>query len=72
MQKVLFCYTHLPFSVLSAPGTYSSFKRIMENVLQSILNVTVYLDNILLSSPTASDHLQFLDQVLDHLEKAGL
>ena len=32
----------------------------------------MYLDDILLSSPTESDHLQLLDQVLDHLDKAGL
>ena len=44
----------------------------MENVLQGIPNFTVYLDDILLSSPTESDHLQLFDQVLDCLEKAGL
>ena len=44
----------------------------MENVLQGILNVIVYLDDILLSSPTESDHLQLLYQVLDCLDKAGL
>ena len=44
----------------------------MENVLKSIQNVSVYLDDILLSSATESDHLKFIDQVLDRLEKAGL
>ena len=68
-QKGLFCYTYLPFGVSSAPGI---FQRVMENVLQGIPNVIVYLDDILLSSPTESDHLQLLDQVLDRLDKAGL
>ena len=68
-QKGLFRYTRLPFGVSSAPGI---FQRVMENVLQGIPNVIVYLDDILLSSPTESDHLQLLDQVLDRLEKAGL
>ena len=68
-QKGLFCYTRLPFGVSSAPGI---FQRVMENVLKGITNVIVYLDDILLSSPTEADHLQLLDQVLDHLDKAGL
>ena len=68
-QKGLFHYTRLPLSVSSAPGI---FQHVMENVLQGIPNIIVYLDDILLSSPTESDHLQLLDQVLDLLEKAGL
>ena len=44
----------------------------MENVLQGIPNIIVYFDDILLSSPTESHHLQLLDQVIDRLEKAGL
>ena len=44
----------------------------MENVLQGIQNVIVYLDDILLSNATESDHLKLIDQVLDRLEKASL
>jgi len=44
----------------------------MENVLQRIPNIVVYLDNILLSSVNKSNHLKLIDQVLDRLEKAGL
>ena len=65
----MFRYTRLPFGVSSAPGI---FQRVMENVLQGIQNVSVYLDDILLSSATESDHLKLIDQVLDRLEKAGL
>ena len=44
----------------------------MENILQGISNVTVYLDDILLSSATESEHMQLVDQVLEPLQKAGL
>jgi len=68
-HKGLFRYTRLPFVVSSAPGI---FQRVMENVLQGIPNVIVYLDDILLSNTTESEHLQLIDQVLNCLEKAGL
>ena len=68
-HKDLFRYSRLPFGVSSAPGI---FQRVMENVLQGIENVIVYLDDILLSSTTESDHLKLIDQVLERLEKAGL
>ena len=68
-HKGLFRYTRLPFGVSSAPGI---FQRVMENVLQGIPNVVVYLDDILLSSANTSDHLKLIDQVLDRLEKTGL
>ena len=68
-HKGLFRYTRLPFGVSSAPGI---FQRVMENMLQGIQNVIVYLDDILLSSATESDHLKLIDHVLDRLEKAGL
>ena len=44
----------------------------MENILQGIPNVIVYLDDILLSSATESEHIQLVDQVLERLEKTGL
>ena len=52
-QKGLFHYTRLPFGVSSVPDIFQS---VMDNVLQGIPSVIVYLDNILLSSPTESDH----------------
>jgi len=67
-HKGLFCYTCLSFGVSSAPGI---FQHVMENVLHGIPNVIVYLDDILLSSATESEHLQLIDQVLNHLEKTG-
>ena len=44
-HKGLFRYTRLPFGISSAPGI---FQRVMENILQGISNVTVYLNDILL------------------------
>jgi len=52
-------YTCLPFGISSAPGI---FQRVMENVLQGIPNVVIYLDDILLSSANKSDHLKLLDR----------
>ena len=43
-HKGLFRFTRLPYGVSSAPGI---FQRLMENVLQGIPNVIVYLDDIL-------------------------
>ena len=65
----LFRYTGLPFGVSSAPCI---FQRVMEDVLQGIPNVVVYLDDILLLSANKSNYVKLLDQVLDQLEKAGL
>ena len=65
----MFHYTRLSFGISLAPGI---FQHVTENILQGISNVVVYLDDILLSSATESDHLQLIDQVLDHLKKVGL
>ena len=57
MHKGLFRYTCLPYSVLSAPTCYGK-------CVAGYLNVMVYFDDILLSSPTEYDYLQLLDKVL--------
>ena len=67
-SKGLFCYTRLPYGVSSAPGI---FQRLMENVLQGIPNVIVYIDDILLTGANDEEHLKTLSLVLDRLEKAG-
>ena len=68
-HKGLFRYTRLPFGISAAPGI---FQRVMDNILQGILGVVVYLDDILITGPTVRDHLESLETVLDRLMKAGL
>ena len=65
-HKGLYRYNRLPFGVSAAP---SIFQRIMENLLQGIPGVSIYLDDILIIGPT--DNVT-LDKVLDRLETAGL
>ena len=68
-QRGLFQYERLPFGISSAP---SIFQRIMDNLLKDIPYVCVYLDDILVSGKTDSEHLQNLDLVLKRLELSGL
>ena len=60
-HRGLFCYNRLPFGVSSAP---SIFQRIIENILQGLKHVCVYLDDILITGATEEEHLQNLDTVL--------
>ena len=68
-QKGLFRYTRLPFGVSSAPGI---FQRVMEEVLQGIPNVVVYLDDILAASTSEEEHVKLLDAILSRIQAAGL
>ena len=44
----------------------------MENLLQGIPHVLIYLDNILITGTTEADHLNILDQILTRIQDAGL
>ena len=68
-HRGLFRYTRLPFGISSAPGI---FQRVFESLLQGVKGVAVYLDNILITGSTESEHLKTLDEVLSRLDKAGL
>ena len=65
----LFHYNRMLFGVSSAPGI---FQRIMENLLKDIPGVVVYLDDILISGKSESEHLTILEEVLQRLAGAGL
>jgi hypothetical protein len=68
-HKGLFRYNRLPFGLASAP---SIFQRTMENLLQGIPGVCVYIDDILITGRTDEEHLEHLDEVLRRLAEAGM
>ena len=68
-HKGLFRYTCLPYGISSAPRI---FQKAMEQLLQSIPHVSVYIDDILITVETEAEHLKILEEVLDWLAKAEL
>lgn len=68
-HKGLFQYHRLPFGISSAP---SIFQRTIETLLAGIPNVAIYLDDILVSGKTETEHLHTLEKVFERLSKAGL
>ena len=68
-HKGLFKYQRLPFGIASVP---SIFQRVMENLLQGIPRVCVYLDDILVTGSTEEEHLAKLAEVLSRLGTAGM
>ena len=76
-QKCLALSTHrgvllqmrLPFGITSAPGY---FQEIMDQLTSDLRGVAVYIDDILVSGTTASEHLQNLCALLHRLESKGL
>ena len=53
--KGLYQYTRLPFGISSAPAI---FQRVMETLLQGIPNVSIYIDDILVTGRMQEEHLQ--------------
>ena len=68
-HKGLYRYCRLPFGVASAPAI---FQRTMEQILQGIPGVVVFMDDIELTGATEEQHLERLDQVLQRLQDHGL
>ena len=68
-HKGLFEYTRMPFGITSAPAI---FQRTMDNLLQGMKHVVVYIDDILITGETEEEHLNTLNEVLTRLESAGV
>ena len=67
-HRGLYQYTRLPFGVASAPAM---FQKLMDTVLQGIPGVVCYIDDILVTGTTQSDHLRNLEEVFQRLERHG-
>lgn len=68
-HKGLFKYNRLVFGVVSSPAI---FQRTMDTLLQGIPHVAVYLDDILITGATETEHLANFEQVLKRFSEAGL
>ena len=66
-HRGLFKYTRLRYGVSSASGI---FRQAMEQLLRGIPGVVVYIDDILVTGPTESEHLHALEEVLKRLANA--
>jgi hypothetical protein len=68
-SKGLFVYNRLCYGISAAPGI---FQRTMEQLLQGIPHVAVYLDDIVVTGLTTEEHNANLHLTLARLESAGL
>ncbi|XP_028164488.1 uncharacterized protein K02A2.6-like isoform X2 [Ostrinia furnacalis] len=68
-HKGLFKYKRLVYGLASSPGI---FQRIMTNLFRELPNVTVFLDDILISNTTRIDHEKSIEKVFKILKENGL
>lgn len=74
-QRGLFEFRVMPFGLTNAPAI---FQRLMQRVLDGVNPedgpdfTDAYIDDVLVFSRTAEDHVEHLCAVLDRLRKAGL
>lgn len=62
-------YTVMPFGLRNAPAT---FQRLMQKVLFGVKNCEAYLDDIVIYSPTWSEHLETLSEVFRRFCESSL
>ena len=59
----------MPFDLKNAAQT---FQRLMDTVFQNVHCVFVYLDDILIASPSVKEHSDYIRLVCQRLSKFGL
>ena len=71
MENNVYEWNRLAFGLTNAPGT---FQRTMNNILQPVIGkiCLVYLDDIIVFSKSAEEHVENLKTIFDLLEKANL
>ena len=65
----LFEFTRMPFGLKNSAQT---FQRLMDSVTAQLRGVFVYIDDILVASPTAEQHKRDLTQLFQALKRFGL
>ena len=62
-------FNRVPFGLAQAPAY---FQRLINKVLTDCNFAMGYLDDIIIFSKTEEEHLQYLEEIFNHLRKAGL
>jgi hypothetical protein len=65
----LYEFNVLPFGLTGAPST---FQRTMDFLFMDVGHVMVYIDDLIIFSPTFEEHLKDLEAVFKRLRQAGL
>ncbi|KAG0426338.1 Retrovirus-related Pol polyprotein from transposon 17.6, partial [Dictyocoela muelleri] len=64
-----FVFNRMPFGLCNAPST---FQRTMNHILKDIKNVHVYLDDILINTPTLNEHILTLREVFKRIKENNM
>ena len=68
-HRGLYQFRRMPFGLTNTPAT---FQRLMEGLFAGWNFVFIYLDDILITSRSFSEHISHITQVLKRLQEAGL
>ncbi|KAG0420206.1 Retrovirus-related Pol polyprotein from transposon, partial [Dictyocoela roeselum] len=68
IMNEVYVFLRMPFGLCNAPST---FQYTMNNILKSIPNVFIYIDDILIYSKTLAEHVETLKSVFDCIHQNG-
>ena len=70
-DRELYCYKVMPFGLKNAGATY---QRLVNKIFAELLGVSmeVYIDDMLVKSAAAQDHVKHLDQTFSVLRKTNM